>query len=377
MTGKAPAPSRPPRRFLRRLRALFVVAAVTLLAALGLRLLLFTGPYLPPEPVADGRIVDMHCHTAGLGAGDSGCRISDELRDSYKFAIYLRAFGLTREQVQSEGDAVIIRRISEMIAESLHVDAAIVLALDGAVDESGELDLERTEVYVPNEFVARETARYENLHFGASINPLRSDALERLAWAHENGARLIKWLPAIQLFDPADERIRPFYQRMAELEIPLLSHAGQERSFTHARDELGDPERLKLALECGIRVIVAHIASTGEAGGERCTDRLRRLLPEHAHLYSDISSLTQLNKPGYLREALIHPEFEGRLLYGTDFPLIDTPLVSAWYFPLNLRIGQIRAIESIVNPWDRDIALKQALGVPASVFLRSGEWFEP
>ena len=34
-------------------------------------------------------IVDMHVHTAGIGAGDSGCFVSKELREGYKFGWYL------------------------------------------------------------------------------------------------------------------------------------------------------------------------------------------------------------------------------------------------------------------------------------------------
>ena len=42
------------------------------------------------------------------------------------------------------------------------------------------------------------------------------------------------------MIDPSDAKIRPFYERMKELGIPLLTHTGQERSFTSARDELAE-----------------------------------------------------------------------------------------------------------------------------------------
>ena len=99
-------------------------------------------------------------------------------------------------------------------------------------------------------------------------------------------------------------------------------------------------------------------------------------MTEFPNLYSDISSLTQINKLGYLREALQKPEFEGRLLYGTDFPLINMFITSPCYFPLNLRFSQMRAIATIENPWDRDVALKQALGVPCAVLARPADLFQ-
>ena len=131
-----------------------------------------------------------------------------------------------------------MKLISQQLAQSRHVGQAILLAMDGVVDANGDLDRARTEIYVPNEFVARETAKTTNLLFGASINPLRKDALAQLDWAKTNGAKLVKWIPSVMQFDPSDERLTPFYKRLVELKLPLLTHAGQERPFTSARDEL-------------------------------------------------------------------------------------------------------------------------------------------
>ena len=64
---------------------------------------------------------------------------------------------------------------------------------------------------------------------------------------------------------------------------------------------------------------------------------------------------------------------EGRLLYGSDFPLMNTPLVSPWHFPLQLTGSQMAAIGSITNAWDRDVALKRGLGVPPDIFERTGK----
>jgi predicted TIM-barrel fold metal-dependent hydrolase len=225
---------------------------------------------------------------------------------------------------------------------------------------------------VPNEFLAAEIPQLPNLLWGASINPHRPDALARLEWARDHGAVLVKWLPSIQHIDPADESLIPFYRKMAELKLPLLTHTGNERSFTQARDEYCDPERLRLPLREGVTVIAAHAATTGRFGGERAFDRLARMMADYPNLYADVSSLTQLNKRGYLREALTRPEFEGRLLYGTDYPLVEIrALVSPWYYPRQLTLRQRYDLSRIDNPWDRDVALKQALGLPAEVWTRS------
>lgn len=326
-------------------------------------------PYRPPEPLPAAKFVDLHCHTAGLGAGGSGCFVSEKLRQSYKLHFYLRSFGVTEREIREHGDTLVLDRLSARLAQSEHVDRAVVLALDGVVDERGQLDLAHTEVYVPNEFLAAEIPKHPNLLWGASVNPHRPDALARLEWAKAHGAVLVKWLPSIQRIDPADERLVPFYRKLVELRLPLLVHTGDERSFTTTDDSLGDPERLRLPLREGVTVIAAHAAATGDIDGQRCFDRLARMLPEYPNLYADISSLTQLNKRRYLAEILRRPEFAHRLLYGTDYPLIDIrALVSPWYFPRQLTWHQRRAIARIANPWDRDVALKRDLGFPADAW---------
>ncbi|GEM_PF-143805 len=363
---------------MRRFRRLFILAAIAVPAliviALVLRFAFFSGPFRKPETITSQPIIDVHCHVAGLGGGDSGCFVSPALRANFRFGIYLKGFGVTQEELKTQGDQLGIQRIAERITASKHVDKAVVLAIDGVINKDGELDRELTEFYVPNEFVARETARYPNLLFGASINPHRPDALQRLEWAKANGAVLVKWIPSVMLIDPADESLRPFYEKMKQLNLPLLTHGGQEKSFTHAHDELADPERLKLPLEIGVKVIVAHVASTGENEGVEDFQRLLPMFETYPNLYADISSLTQGNKIGYLRRTLADKRLDGRLLYGTDYPLINTTLVSPWFFPLNLTREQMTEISAIENPFDRDARLKQALGVPNDVFGRTAEF---
>ncbi len=369
MTAHAPTHGKPPRR--RRCRKWAGVFLGLLALVWGWREFSFTGPVRPPEPLPAEPILDVHCHVAGLGVGDSGCFISPALRDNWRFGFYLRAFGVERAEIEREGDALLPARLSERLSGSEHVRAAVILALDGVVDAQGQLDRQRTEFYVPNEFVLAACRRHTNLLYGASINPYRPDALERLDRAARDGAVLVKWLPSIQHIDPADPRLDPFYRRLVELDLPLLTHTGAERSFTRSDDALADPLRLERPLRLGVRVIAAHVATTGEHEGERDLDRLARLMPRYTNLWADISSLTQLNKLGYLNEILRRPEFEGRLVYGSDFPLVALPLVSPWFFPLNLRVDEMRRLARLPNPWERDVRLKQALGVPAAIFKAS------
>lgn len=325
----------------------------------------------------NGKFLDCHVHTAGLGAKGSGCFISRPLRDSYKFPLYLKAFGVTEDELLQEGDAIVMERISARLAGSGTVGAAVILALDGVVGADGTLDSARTQMFIPDSFVAAETARHANLRFGASVNPGRKDALERLRKAKADGALLVKWIPSIMDIDPADPAHVPFYLAMKELGLPLLTHTGTEKSFLEAKDSLCDPFRLELPLGLGLTVIAAHVGTPGKSRGQDNMERALIMMARHPNLYADISSLTQLNKLGYMKRVLPRAEIKGRLIYGTDFPLIETLLVSPWYYAFRAPFSGLRRAAGESNPWDKDVALKRALGVPEDIFGRSASLLEP
>ncbi|MEE9355265.1 MAG: amidohydrolase family protein [Methylococcaceae bacterium] len=336
---------------------------------------MFKGPVLEPSQLLPTDIIDAHVHVAGIGAKGSGCFISEDISSSYKLDYYLQSFNVSREELESKGDQVVVQKLATLLKQSKTVQAAVVLALDGVVDDQGQLDLSQSEIYIPNDFVSRETSRFANLYFGASINPYRNDALKRLDQVKQQGAKLIKWIPSIQNIDPADEKIIPFYQKMKKLGLPLLSHTGKERSFTKSKDDLADPLRLELPLKLGVTVIAAHVATTGSTQGQDNVERIMPLFDKYPNLYADVSTLTQINKLGYFDQILPDQRVKGRLIYGSDFPLINTLLVSPYFFPLNLTFQEMNRIANIPNVWDRDVALKQSLGMPADIFSATRKLF--
>lgn len=308
-------------------------------------------------------LIDIHCHGAGLGAGGSGCRVSTQMRSNWRFKVYLGAFGVRLNEVMEAGDRLVIESLADTLAASARVGRAVVLALDGVVDGSGGLDTENTELYVPNDFIRAQTARFPNLLFGASINPLRRDALDLLEFESRRGAALLKWLPPVQLIDPSDKRFIPFYRKMADLGLPLLTHTGFERSFTVHQDEFGNPARLRLPLECGVNVIAAHAGGHGSYGGQRSLEILFGLCGEYENLYADISGATQINLLSHPARIANEVRLRGKLLYGSDMPLINTTVTTPLGFPFKLGLRRVASLTRIKNPWDRDVALKEALGL--------------
>ncbi|MBT1072749.1 amidohydrolase family protein [Pelotalea chapellei] len=317
-------------------------------------------------------LIDIHCHTAGIGAGSSGCFVSSAMRRNKRFRFFLKTFGVTEAELIDRGDELVLERLSQGLAESRHVTAAVVLAMDGVVNARGELDEAATEIYIPNSFLGQACHNYSNLLFGASINPYRRDALERLEQAAADGAVLMKWLPSIQGIDPADPRLKSFYRRLYELKLPLLTHTGNEESFTRADNSLADSLRLRSALDEGVTVIAAHCASNGKNEGQPNMERLLSLFAKYPNLFADFSSLTQVNRLGHLGKVLRHTRIHDRLLYGSDMPIINSFITSPWWHARHIPLLEVRRIASIRNPWDRDVELKMALGVTEEIMGNSG-----
>jgi mannonate dehydratase len=232
-------------------------------------------------------------------------------------------------------DAAYQARLAEAMAALPAGVKAVLLALDAAHDERGEVDADATALWVGNDFV-RELAQSQPQRFewAASIHPYRRDAAIELQRVAALGARAIKWIPASQRIAPDSPRCDAFYAELARLDLPLLSHGGDERALP-GDDELGNPLRLRRALDHGVRVIVAHAATMGrcrdlDRGGDApAFDLFERMMAEPraaGRLFGDLSALTQSARAEpYLARVIAHAadggDWAGRLLNGSDYPL--------------------------------------------------------
>lgn len=121
-------------------------------------------------------------------------------------------------------------------------------------------------------------------------------------------------------------------------------------------------------------MIAAHVASSGKRDGQENIDRLLEMMPVYSNLHTDISTLTQFNRKRYLNKVLNDPRLNGRIVYGTDYPLTNTPMASPLQFSLNLKFSQLCSLWRTRNSWDRDVRLKAALGTPKDVFTLSRQF---
>lgn len=328
--------------------------------------------------------LDGHVHVVGLGTGGTGCFANPRMTtlrhpvQYARFSLYRMATGIEH---LDRADQELAARIVELGRWRTRVPRLLVLAFDQVHREDGSAAPDESEFYVPNDYVLRLAREAPDVLVpAASVHPYRSDAVAELERVAAAGAVAVKWLPNAQLLDPASPRCDPFYRKLAELGLPLLTHAGHELAVeAEEAQKLGNPLRLRRALDAGVRVVVAHCASSGE--GEDLDapgtgkpivssfDLFLRLVADGRYadrLWGDVSALVQFNRCERLAEVLTRPELAGRLVYGSDYPL---PAINALVRTGKLEsMGLITADErAALNEIDRHNPLAFAFALSRTV----------
>lgn len=351
------------------------------------------------DGLGPGQVFDHHVHLVGVGEGGTGAWVHPSLRDFWhpikrtRMAVYAAAAGVDD---LDRADSQYLARLLTLLEHIPNHGRAGLLAFDQVVGEDGAAQPDRSDFYVPNAWVFQVAAEHPDFFEPVmSIHPYRTDGVELLRHWAAKGGRMMKWLPNTMAIDPASPRCDPFYDAMAELGVTLLSHGGEEQAVDDVRHhELGNPLRLRRALDRGITVIVAHCASLGfhedldTPGAEPAEgfDLFLRLLAEPRYagrIYGDISALTQFNRQGRpLRTLLEREDLHAHLVYGSDYPLpavdmaVRTERLAEAGYLTSEEADQLDTIFA-VNPLLFDLVLKRTLrapgtdrGLPASVFTR-------
>jgi predicted TIM-barrel fold metal-dependent hydrolase len=246
------------------------------------------------------------------------------------------------------------------LRDSRQVQKAVILGMDGVYDQNGRLNQEHTDFLIGNDYVLKTAqAHPTELLAGVSINPQRRDAIDEVHRCVDAGAVLVKVLPNAQQFNPADPAYKPFYRALADRKLPFLSHVGYEFSLIGKDQSVGDPDRLKLALDEGATVIAAHACSYGLMLYEKFLPTFQDFAKRYPHFYADISALTLPNRLKMLLHLRRHSELYDRLLFGTDYPLSVFHL-AAWG---RVGWGTLRKMIRTKNRFDRQVEVCRGLGV--------------
>lgn len=284
------------------------------------------------------RLVDHHVHVAGLGVGGTRNLVNRKMQTwkhpfhRLKFKVYMSSAGVKAED---KADAQLIDRLASLVSHIRDHGKHRLLAFDKHYRRDGFEDLDKTEFYVPNEYVFAVAERHPDLFVpNISVNPYRPDAIAELEKWAARGARIVKWLPNAMGIDPSDPKCDSFYQKMKELDLILLSHGGEEKAVEAEEDQkLGNPLLLRRPLDHGLKVIVAHCAGLGsnedldhkERKQVDNFDLFLRLMDEKRYeglVFGEISAMTQFNRIGKpLTTILAREDLHERLVNGSDYPL--------------------------------------------------------
>jgi predicted TIM-barrel fold metal-dependent hydrolase len=340
------------------------------------------------DDIDPARLVDYHTHVAGLGTGGTGAFVNPKMLawrrplHRLKFKVYLSAGDVDDE---ARADDQIVRRLVNLIRHTDGHGTHRLLAFDKNYNRDGTPNLAKTEFHVPNDYVFTLAEQYPDCFEPViSVHPCRPDALSELERGAQSGARMVKWLPNAMGINPADELCDPFYQKMRELGLILLSHGGEEKAVEAEEDQkLGNPLLPRRPLELGVKVIIAHCAGLGD--NEDLDDPYRkrvanfdlflRLMDEKRYegfLFADISAMTQYNRSGRpLATIMGREDLHDRLVNGSDYPL---PAINVLIRTGTLRKqGYLTADERLwlnevydYNPLLFDFVLKRALKIPGT-----------
>ncbi len=288
------------------------------------------------------------CHVHLVGTGDTGQGIwnnpqLDSLAHPWQYTqkrFYLNAACIENSTVK---DMAYQQRLLRLSTDFPPGAGLLLLAFDYLHDDRGVAQPQHSAFAVADAYAAAVAASApQRLAWLASVHPYRPDAIDALHWAAEHGAVGIKWLPTAMNIDPAAPRCNRYYDTLRHLHLPLLTHAGDEMAVsTGADNDLGNPLRLRRALDRGVSVIVAHCASLGLG---RDLDRpgnaqvanfqlFARLMDQAEYrplLRGDLAAVTQVNRDDDVLSTLLQRgDWHDRLLQGSDFPLPGIlPLVS-------------------------------------------------
>ena len=172
-------------------------------------------------------------------------------------------------------------------------------------------------VYTPHEYVVNLVRRNPQKYIGfMALDPAKPDAIEQMEYGVSLGLKGIKLYPVMALFSLADPKVRPFFERAVELNLPVLTHMGtspaSQSLLKYSLPLLVDELAASLP---DLKLIMAHLAHPWQR-------EAAMVIRKHANVWADISGLWHRPWQGY--EALIVCSEWGvthKLLFGSDFPL--------------------------------------------------------
>lgn len=346
------------------------------------------------EGIDAQQVWDSHVHIVGVGDSDLAGK-QERVWFNPNMDSYWHPILKIQKNFYMNGGCVATRRVDDSYVERLvqisrEMPAgykSMLFAFDWYHDEQGRPNKEHSIFHVPNQYVADIAKRHpQHFEWVASIHPYRQDCVDALEKAYALGARAIKWLPSGMGIDPASARCDRFYQKLHDLDLPIISHTGRESAVQGGDQAHGNPLRMRRALDNGVRVLLAHCASDGHDEdldnnnrSIKSFDLFSRLMdtPEYEKLvFGEISALTLINHAWAIKPVLARQDWQHRLINGSDYPLPGiVPLISTQTLAWRglLKDEHLLFLQNLrhYNPLMFDFATKRLMQYEGNTFNQS------
>ena len=225
-----------------------------------------------------------------------------------------------------DGFDPMLRRVFERVEPSLpnplavlgtDPDAGVALLDAGGVDQSWVL----AEEGPPSGFGADSLALIEycaahptRLIPIGCVNPnTRTGIADRMDRLIAAGIKGIKLYASDHGFDPADERLTPVFERLADLQLPLMIHTGGVSRFTGAVLKWGRPRAVEAVAAAfpDMPVVLVHSGK----GAQATENEALEMFDEYENIWLELSDLSPTAVARVCTAERAH-----RVLFGSDMP---------------------------------------------------------
>jgi predicted TIM-barrel fold metal-dependent hydrolase len=299
--------------------------------------------------------VDIHMHLLSSRAS------FDRFYDRLAIRFFGRKLGADPTALIADPYRAYCETLLHRLGESRYLEKTVLFGVDARVDEAGrELHRDLTVCATNEDLLALYRQAPERIIPFMSVNPLRPDALERVEHYAAAGCRGVKFLQNYWGIDTRAKRFRPFFRKLADLGLPLIVHIGSESSV-HSTPEYERLEMLEGPLSAGVTTIAAHMGleyslrhplralSKNPKHFGAHYHRLLEMLEAYETLYADLSAILTPVRARALPHLARQERIHGKLLFGTDFPVPFTTVLSTHDIPWRRRLE----LNRIENPFDR------------------------
>jgi predicted TIM-barrel fold metal-dependent hydrolase len=262
-------------------------------------------------------IIDVHVHPIYFKPIFSNLKINKFRSDQ---------FGIYKQSAYDMDEVFMEMQVGQ-------IDKAVLLPLD--------LTTSAGDMVVSNEEVHNLVRLYPNKFIGfASVDPHRTDALEILDYTFKDlGLNGLKLNPSKQRFYPADELLKPIYQKCLQYNRPILFHSGMSW-------EPNSPARFSQPLNFedvainfpALRFCLAHF-------GWPWIQETIMLLIKYPNIYTDTSLLYMDSPEDFFTQVFtknlgplwVERNFHRQVMFGSNTPRFRAFKLKSALEHLNLR----------------------------------------